>query len=102
MSEHGRRDGGVEHPAEGARRQPLRTCVGCRRQAAQRDLVRVVRGVEGRVAVDGTGRAPGRGAYLHPDPACLAGARKARGLERALRTRVDDAVWTALRRLLDA
>jgi predicted RNA-binding protein YlxR (DUF448 family) len=82
------------------RRQPLRTCVGCRRQAAQRELIRVVRDRLGAVAVDGTGRAQGRGAYLHRDRACLQAARRAHAVERALRTPVDEALWAALDRAL--
>jgi predicted RNA-binding protein YlxR (DUF448 family) len=40
---------------------------------------------------DPTGRAPGRGAYLHDDPDCRALALKKRSLERALRTRAEAA-----------
>jgi predicted RNA-binding protein YlxR (DUF448 family) len=43
------------------------------------------------VVEDATGRAPGRGAYLHDDPDCRALALKKRSLERALRTRPADA-----------
>jgi predicted RNA-binding protein YlxR (DUF448 family) len=52
------------------RRMPIRTCVGCRQAEGKRDMIRVVRNVEGRIAVDPTGRANGRGAYLHPSRLC--------------------------------
>jgi predicted RNA-binding protein YlxR (DUF448 family) len=65
--------------------EPARTCVACRMQAGKRSLVRFTRSAEGVIAEDPTGRAPGRGAYLHDDPECRALALKKRSLERALR-----------------
>jgi len=67
-------------------RTPVRTCVGCRGTAGKRELIRVVRTPAGPVRVDPTGTAPGRGAYLHRDPACLDAAVKRGSLARALRT----------------
>ena len=66
--------------------EPARTCVACRHEAGKRTLVRFTRNSEGVVVEDPTGRAPGRGAYLHDDPDCRALALKKRSLERALRT----------------
>ena len=48
------------------------------------------------VAVDPTGRAPGRGAYLHRRPECIEEARKKGGLNRALKAQVPDSVWVDL------
>jgi predicted RNA-binding protein YlxR (DUF448 family) len=48
------------------------------------------------VDIDLTGRTPGRGAYLHPDPACIDLARRRGLLERALKARVPDDVWRRL------
>lgn len=70
---------------------PLRTCVGCRRVVPAAELVRFVcRGAV--VAVDPSRTAPGRGAWLHPDVACIGEARRRGGFARSLRRRVDDAV----------
>ena len=66
-------------------REPARTCVACREEAGKRSLVRFVRGAEGVMVEDPTGRATGRGAYLHDDPSCRELAAKKRSLERALR-----------------
>ena len=63
--------------------EPLRTCVGCHRVRSKRELLRLVRAPEG-VRVDRTGAAPGRGAYVCPDRACIERAR--RRLAGALRT----------------
>lgn len=66
------------------RHVPQRTCVGCRQVQDKRTLIRLVRTAEG-VGIDPTGKAPGRGAYLHDRRRCwqagLAGA-----LARALKT----------------
>lgn len=64
---------------------PVRTCIGCRRRTDKKALLRVVWS-GGRVIVDERQVAPGRGAYLHPDPKCLAQATKKRAFGRALRT----------------
>ena len=69
------------------RPDPVRTCVACREEAGKRALVRFVRSAAGEIVEDPTGRAPGRGAYLHDDPACRALAAKRRSLERALKPR---------------
>ena len=78
------------------RREPVRTCVGCRDEAGKRGLIRLVRGPDGAVRADPTGRAHGRGAYLHADPACFDAARRRRALERALRAEVPAAFWEDL------
>ena len=50
-----------------ARTEPERTCVACRAKGGKRELIRVVRRPDGRVHSDPSGKAPGRGAYLHRD-----------------------------------
>jgi predicted RNA-binding protein YlxR (DUF448 family) len=47
-----------------SRHVPQRSCVACGVKMAKAQLVRIVRTAQGSVAVDATGRAPGRGAYL--------------------------------------
>lgn len=63
---------------------PTRTCVACRRARPKRELVRIVRTPEGRVVVDWTGKAPGRGAYVGPARECLQRGLQRKALERAL------------------
>jgi hypothetical protein len=58
--------------------------VGCRIRAAKSDLLRLVV-IEGSVVPDPRGRLPGRGASLHPDPACLELAERRRAFPRAFR-----------------
>ena len=59
-------------------------------------MIRLVRGPDGAVRTDPTGRAVGRGAYLHRDATCLEQARRRRALERALKAPVPDDVWSDL------
>ncbi|MDK1475159.1 YlxR family protein [Streptomyces sp. 549] len=63
---------------------PERTCVGCRKHAAKAELLRVVL-IDGRCIPDLRGTLPGRGAYVHPDPACLDLAVRRRAFPRAFR-----------------
>lgn len=73
---------------------PRRTCVGCREVLPKRSLVRIVNGPEG-VRVDPTGKAHGRGAYLHDKRECwLRGINGALG--HALKTDLKDEEKEAL------
>ena len=79
-----------------AKKIPLRMCSGCGQHLPKKELVRVVRSVEGELSVDLTGRKPGRGAYLCPKADCLRKARKARRLERSLDCQIPDEVYQRL------
>ena len=60
---------------------PVRTCLGCRGRSDQADLLRLVRA--GDAVVDATSpRLPGRGGYLHRDPACWQLAEQRRAVQR--------------------
>lgn len=66
--------------------RPVRTCVGCRGRSEKSLLLRLVgRPGTSEVLADPDQTAPGRGAYLHRDPACLELAIRRRALGRALR-----------------
>ena len=75
---------------------PLRQCVGCREMKPKRELVRVVRSPEGTVSLDHSGKSPGRGAYVCPDPACLRKAQKSGALSRAFGTAIPPEIYDAL------
>lgn len=79
-----------------ARRAPQRTCVGCRSVTAKRRLVRVVRAAGGLVGVDPTGKAAGRGAYVHERRSCWEQALNSGALERALKVTLNAADRAAL------
>ncbi|HEY1623040.1 MAG TPA: YlxR family protein [Streptosporangiaceae bacterium] len=63
---------------------PTRTCVGCKERAVKSSLLRLV-AVGDDVLPDPQARLPGRGAYLHPSPACFELACRRRVFPRALR-----------------
>jgi predicted RNA-binding protein YlxR (DUF448 family) len=65
--------------------EPERTCIGCRKTAGRRDLLRIVRTPQGEVRVDASGTAPGRGAYVHADRACVTEAIARGAVARSLR-----------------
>ena len=75
---------------------PLRQCVGCREMKPKKELIRVVRSPEGAVSLDFRGKLPGRGAYVCPQAACLAKARKSRALERAFDAALPPEVYDAM------
>ncbi len=77
---------------------PQRTCVGCRTVLPKRELIRIVRTPEG-VRVDPTGKAAGRGAYLHRKRSCWEQGLKG-ALARALKTEIHSADEAALRAFL--
>jgi len=79
----------------------VRTCVACRQEGDKRDLVRIVRIADRGAAVDPTGHAAGRGAYLHANAGCIEIARKRRAIERSLSTSVGPEVWAELSASLD-
>ena len=69
---------------------PVRTCIGCRKRAAKRELLRVTAGSDPRTGQpvfrpDPDGTAPGRGAHLHPRPECYELAVRRKAFARALR-----------------
>ncbi|GAA4769494.1 YlxR family protein [Citricoccus nitrophenolicus] len=71
---------------------PVRTCIGCRGKDDHTKLVRLaLDGVTGPRSVipDWRRRMPGRGAWLHPDVACLQAALKRGAFNRAFRGRVE-------------
>lgn len=82
-----------EEPAQDG---PVRTCVGCRKQAAKRELLRVTAGSDrnGQPAVvpDPTATAPGRGAHVHPTRECYELAVRRKAFTRALFPRGNGAV----------
>ncbi len=68
---------------------PVRTCVGCRARDSRSSLLRVVLVTDAAgspaLVPDEAARLPGRGAWLHPDPDCLALAQRRKAFGRALR-----------------
>ena len=81
---------------------PQRQCMGCRERKAKKELIRVVRGTDGTVSLDVSGKLNGRGAYLCPDPNCLKKAEKSKALERSLETEIPQEVYDRLAKEMGA
>lgn len=73
--------------------------MGCREVLPKRTLLRVVRGADG-VHLDPTGKAPGRGAYLHDRRSCWENGLQG-SLARALKTELTPEARQELQRVLD-
>ncbi|NLX93837.1 MAG: YlxR family protein [Clostridiales bacterium] len=82
------------------RKIPLRKCMGCNEMKPKKELVRVVRSPEGEISLDLKGRKPGRGAYVCPDLACLAKARKGKRFERSFECRISDDIYELMEKEL--
>lgn len=85
-----------------ARQTPLRTCIGCGTGSDKKALVRIVRTPEGDVAVDPTGKANGRGAYICASTDCFDAALRRKRLDSALRVRLNEEELDRLRREFDS
>lgn len=66
------------------RKIPERTCVGCKTVQPKKEMVRIVRTVEGGIDIDKTGKKSGRGAYICPNCQCLELALKQNALSKSL------------------
>lgn len=75
---------------------PLRRCCGCMEMKPKQELVRVVKSNTGDVALDLTGKAPGRGAYVCRSRECFEKARKARRFEREFSVKIPDEVYSQM------
>jgi predicted RNA-binding protein YlxR (DUF448 family) len=101
-SEERRKRPSAAKAAQPPRTLPQRTCVACRTTRPKRELVRVVRSPLGELSVDLRGKAPGRGAYLDPDPGCLERGLAEGALSRALEIPIDEVTAAKLRTELAA
>lgn len=81
---------------------PMRQCLGCREMKPKKELIRAVKSPEGEIRLDFKGKAPGRGAYICPNPACLKRAIKAKALERAFSSAIPPKVYEELEKQMEA
>ena len=88
--------------AKGQKKIPMRMCVGCRTMFPKKELMRIVRTEEGGAKLDPTGKAPGRGAYICKNSACLERAVKVRAIENALEVKLPAEEIQAMKTELDA
>lgn len=80
---------------------PLRTCVVTREKLEKKDLLRIVKNNEGKVFVDESGKANGRGAYIKKSIDTLEKAIKTKLLEKNLETTISDEVYEEIRKIIE-
>lgn len=91
---------------------PLRKCTGCNEMKQKKELVRVVKApdkkdengqiiAKGQVALDLSGKMPGRGAYVCKNTECLEKAIKARRFERAFSCKIPPEVYEKMQKELE-
>lgn len=80
---------------------PMRTCVGCKEVKPKKELIRVVKQADGKIMIDFTGKANGRGAYLCPDSNCLAQAIKTKKLSREFECEIPKEVYEDLQNQIE-
>ena len=79
---------------------PMRSCVVTGEKLEKRDLIRVVRDNTGRVFVDESGKANGRGAYLKKDIEVINKARLNKILDRRLEAEIPDSIYEELESMI--
>ena len=80
---------------------PMRTCVVTKEKCLKKDLVRVVRDNQGKVSVDLTGKANGRGAYLKKDLEVIKKAKDSKILERHLEVLIPEEIYEELENIIN-
>ena len=78
------------------KKTPMRMCTGCREMKPKKELIRIVKTVDGEIALDFTGKLNGRGAYVCKSKECLEKIRKSNALSRAFQTAVDGQIYGKL------
>ena len=79
---------------------PMRSCVVTLEKCEKKDLIRVVRDNTGKVFIDETGRANGRGAYLKRDKDVINKAKMNKILDRRLEVEVPDSIYDELTNMI--
>lgn len=77
----------------------IRKCVATNVRYPKTELLRVVR-IDGTVKIDPLGTCEGRGAYIVPDVDIIKKAKKKNAFSRALRMKVDEAIYDELAQIV--
>ncbi len=80
---------------------PQRQCMGCRERKDKKAMIRIVRGTDGSVSLDFSGKVNGRGAYICPNLECLKKAQKSKALERSLEVPIPALVYERLEKEME-
>lgn len=79
------------------KKEPQRTCLGCKESKDKKELIRIVKQNDGKIFIDKTGKANGRGAYICNNIECIEKAIKSKRLENNFETKIDNEIYESLR-----
>ena len=75
---------------------PLRMCIACRELKEKRSMLRIVKDSDGKIFLDFSSKAAGRGAYICDGEECIKKLKKQRLLNKTFSCSVDDSVYAAI------
>ena len=77
---------------------PLRMCISCRELKEKRGMLRIVKDGEGKIFIDFSSKASGRGAYICNDPECVKRLKQKKLLNKTFSCAVEDGIYSAIER----
>ncbi len=77
------------------KKTPLRMCIACRQLFEKREMLRVVKS-DGKIFLDFTSKASGRGAYVCDNRDCITKLKKQRILNKVFSCPVDEEIYEAI------
>ena len=83
------------------KKEPLRKCLATNERLPKKQLVRVVKNNEGKIFVDLTGKANGRGAYIKKSIEAIEIAKKRKCFQRAFECEVDESIFEELTKIVN-
>ena len=75
---------------------PLRMCIACRELKDKKSMLRVVKNSDGKIFLDFSFKAAGRGAYICDNPECIKKLKSKKLLNKVFSCAVDDEVYKAI------
>ncbi|MDO5062331.1 MAG: YlxR family protein [Peptostreptococcaceae bacterium] len=79
------------------RKIPQRKCVACNERGDKRQLIRIVKNKEGEIFLDPTGKANGRGTYIHLSKECIERSIKGKSLEKSIKAEIPESIYDLLK-----
>lgn len=79
--------------SKSSKQTQMRRCVSCRENKHKSEFLRIVKFADGKILVDYSGKAQGRGAYVCRSEKCAAELKKRRRLDKQFKTKVPDEVY---------
>lgn len=75
---------------------PERTCVACREMKPKKEMLRIVKNAEGKIFLDFSGKAAGRGAYICGAEDCIKRLSKYKLLHKTFSVDVPQTVYAEI------